>query len=85
MSDLKDQVITDKIMRLIDLDLVQVIEPSIDKITNISNSFLVKHNSKAGAQFVTSKADKNNANAIDPLLWHCVVDLRQANKYSFGF
>ena len=44
---LKDRIITDKVLRLIDLDLVEVIEPKIDEICNISNSFLVKHNSKA--------------------------------------
>ena len=37
MNDLKDRIITDKIMRLIDLDLITTIEPSIDEITNISN------------------------------------------------
>ena len=68
-SDLKDRIITDKVLRLIDLDLVEVIEPKIDEICNILNSFLVKHNSKAGAQFITGKADKNDANAIDPSSW----------------
>ena len=68
-ADLKDRIITDKVLRLIDLDLVEVIEPKIDEICNILNSFLVKHNSKAGAQFITGKADKNDANAIDPSSW----------------
>jgi len=58
MTDLKDGIVTDKFMQLIDLELVTVTELFITEITNIRCAFLVKHNSKAGAQFVTGEVDK---------------------------
>ena len=74
MNDLKDGIITNKIMQLIDLELVTVIEPSIKDITNIRYAFLVKHNSKAGAQWI-KKAFERMSRSAKNLDRHIVMEV----------
>ena len=79
MSPIKDRILTSKVMNLIEHDLVKILEVNPKMVTNISNLFLVPHNSSCQREILTGKRDPNQVENIDPSKFRAVVDLREAN------
>ena len=79
MSPIKDRILTSKVMDLIEHDLVKVMDHNPRYVTNISNIFLVPHNSDCKREQITGKHDPNQVQDIDSSKYRAVVDLREAN------
>ena len=79
MSPIKDRILTAKITNLIEQDLVKIIDHDKHYVTNISNIFLVPHNSQCKRDEITGKHDPNQIDDIDETKFRAVVDLRPTN------
>ena len=79
MSPIKDRILTAKITNLIEQDLVKIVDHDKDYVTNISNIFLVPHNSQCKRDEITGKHDPNQIENIDESKFRAVVDLRPTN------
>ena len=79
MSPIKDRILTSKIMNLIENDLVKIMDHNQKYVTNVSNIFLVPHNSSCQREVQSGKRDPNQVQDIDPSKFRAVVDLREAN------
>ena len=79
ISPNKDRILTAKVQELIENDLVEILEYDKNYVTNISNMFLVSHNSECKREVMTGKRDPNKVEDIDPTKFRAVVDLREAN------
>ena len=59
ISPNKDRILTAKVQELIENDLVEILEHDKNYVTNISNMFLVSHNSDCKREVMTGKRDPN--------------------------
>ena len=80
MNPIDDYILTKKVDDLVNNDLLTVVKPNQELFRNITRLFLVKHNSKSGAEMVLNKFDKTDLDNIDPGLFRIVADFRLVNN-----